>query len=151
MKFIALFLIPMSIGCGATQLEIGRATLTTAAYARVTSDRVFADAYQLASEEARRDSTTQVEKDAKMVEWEEAADEFERAISLVDAALTVGEIALDGLEQTGDPGHWDEALACVAVKLKEIADVLDDRNIGIPAPLAKILALTKDLVCSVPP
>jgi len=159
MKYIFLFpLIVFTACCGVSATDVARSTIRTAAIASVQADRAFGSAYEIASTEARDTSTTQAEKDAKMVEWEAAADKFEKAYSATTAALAVGEVALDGVEQTGNPGqhesrtgrhdYWDEALACVGMKLSEIADILKSRGIHIPAALAKILDLTKNLVCS---
>jgi hypothetical protein len=138
-------------GCGASAIEIGRATLTTAAYATTQADKLFADAYELAADQARASSSTQEEKDAKMVDWTEAADTFERVYAAATAALVAAEVALDGYERTKDAGYWDEAIACTAESLRDLAKVLEERGLKIPAALAKVLTLSEGLTCAARP
>jgi hypothetical protein len=138
----------LAAGCAGSVTDVARTTLTTAAYATVQSDKSFSEAYELASTAARESSTTQAEKDAKMVDWEAAADKLEAALRVSHAALVAAEVALDGYERTKDAGHWDEALGCVAESLREAMAVLEERGLKIPAALAKVLALSEGLTCS---
>jgi hypothetical protein len=142
-----LFLV-LAAGCGASAVEIARGTLTTAAHATVQADRLFADAYEIYADNARATSTTQEEKDAKMADWTAAADEFERVLNAARASLVAAEVAIDGFERTGEAGYWDEALACAMQTLRDIAKVLEERGLHIPAALAKVLTLSEGLTCA---
>jgi hypothetical protein len=148
MKLLALPLFVFVVGCGATAVEAARGTLTTAAYATVQADRLFADAYEIQANYARDSSSTQAEKDAKMADWTKAADEMERALSAAQASLVAAEVALDGFERTGEAGYWDEALACTAATLRDMAKVLEERGLKIPAALAKVLTMSEGLTCA---
>lgn len=148
MRLAAIILVALTVGCGASAQDIARATLTTTAYAVVAADRGFAESYRIASEEARAGSSTQEEKDARMAEWDRAADEVEYLVGGLYASLAGSEIALDAWVETDDSGSWDEALACLAEKLRTLERVLTKRGVTIPAALAKVLALGEGLVCS---
>jgi hypothetical protein len=145
----SLLVLPLVfiVGC-AGAVDAARATLTTAAHATVQADHLFADAYEVQADHARATSTTQEEKDAKMADWTTAADEFERVLNAARASLVAAEIAIDGFERTGDAGYWDEALACAAATLRDIAKVLEERGLKIPAALAKVLMLSEGLTCA---
>ena len=147
MRWLILAL-PLAVGCGASGVEIARASLTTSAHALVQADHAFGDAYQAASEAARDSSATQEEKDQKMVAWEAAADEFESVYHDAATALVTAEVALDGYATAGDAGSWDEALACAAASMRRMAKVLEERGLRIPAALAKVLALSEGLYCA---
>jgi predicted Rossmann fold nucleotide-binding protein DprA/Smf involved in DNA uptake len=134
-------------GC-VSSIDAARATLTTAAYATVHADQVFADAYEVFSDNARATSTTQAEKDAKMVGWDAAANKLEAVVGATYAALAAAEVALDGYEHTDEAGRWEEALACVAATLRDVAKVLEERGLKIPAALAKVLTLSEGLTCA---
>jgi hypothetical protein len=134
--------------CVPSATEVARTTLTTTAYAAVTADKVFAESYRIASEAAREASSTQEEKDAKMADWDEAADEVEFLVNGLYAALATAEISLDAYEQTKDSSAWDEALACLAEKLRTLERVLRERGIAIPAALAKVLTVSEGLTCA---
>lgn len=144
----ALALSLMLVGCGASAVEVARATLTTAAHAAVQADKLFADAYEIYADNARATSSTQAEKDAKMVDWTKAADEFERVLNAARASLVAAEVAIDGFERTGEAGYWDEALACATATLRDMAQVLEERGLKIPAALAKVLSLSEGLTCA---
>jgi hypothetical protein len=143
----ALPVLLLVLGCGASATDVARATLTTTAHATVAADRLFADAYELASTDARDTSATQAEKDAKMVDWEAAADKIEGALSAIYAALATAEVALDALDR-GEPGSFDEAFACAAASLREAAGVLQERGLKIPLAVTRALALSESLVCA---
>jgi len=146
--FILALPLVVAVGCGATAVEVARGTLTTAAVAAMQSDRLFADAYEIQANYARDSSSTQVEKDQKTAGWTEAADKFERYYAAATASLVAAEVAIDGFERTGDAGYWEEALACAAQTLRDIADVLKERGLHIPAALAKVLSLSEGLTCA---
>ena len=143
-----LLLSVFAVSCGATAIDVARGTLTTAAVATVAADQAFGTAYGIASEAARKSSTTQQEKDWKMTDWDKAADDMEHAQALARASLVTAEVAVDGFERTGDAGYWDEAIACVAESLRRIAHVLEERGLHIPAALAKVLTLSEGLTCA---
>jgi hypothetical protein len=145
---LALVALVATVGCGASAVEVARATLTTAAHATVQADRLFADAYEVQADHARATSTTQAEKDQKMVDWAAAADEMENALNAARASLVAAEVAIDGFERTGEAGYWDEALACAAATLRDMAKVLVERGLKIPAALAKVLSLSEGLTCA---
>lgn len=147
----------LACGCCAG-VDAARATLTTTAYATVQADRLFADAYEVYSDNARATSSTQAEKDLKMVDWDAAAEKVEPLISDLYAGLAIAELALDAIENSDGPPpgtgpglggeNFDETIACLAVKLREVAKVLDERRLKIPAALAKVLALSEGLTCA---
>jgi len=141
-------LLILSVGCGASAVEAARDTLVTAAHAAVQADHLFADAYEIAANAARDSSSTQAEKDQKTTPWIKAADEFERYHAAAIAALVAAEVALDDFERTGEAGCWDEALACAAATLRDMAAVLEERGLKIPAALAKVLTLSEGLTCA---
>lgn len=147
MKAIPLLLV-LSVGCGTTAVEVARGTLATAATATVQADHLFADAYEVYSDNARANSTTQAEKDEKMRDWTEAADQMEAALKVAYASLAAAEVALDGFERTGEASYYDEAIACAAQTLRDIAAVLKERGLHIPAALAKVLTLSEGLTCA---
>jgi len=136
------------VGCGASAVEVARGTLATSAVAATQADQVFGTAYAAASEAARASSTTQAEKDQKMLAWDTAADEFEAAHKAATASMLAAETALDGFERTGEAGYYDEAIACAAETLRGIAKVLEERGLHIPAALAKVLTLSEGLTCA---
>ena len=140
-------LLPLAFGC-VSAIDTARTTLTTAAYATVQVDKIFADAYEIAADAARNSSTTQAEKDAKMALWTSAANRMEGVLNEARRELTVAELGIDAWETTGESGSWDEALACVAQALRRAADVLEERGVKIPSALAKVLSVSRGLVCS---
>ena len=148
MRWSLLFALVAVVGCGASAVEVARGTLTTAATATVQADKLFADAYEVHADNARASSSTQVEKDAKMADWTQAAAEMERALRAVQASLVAAEVALDGFERTGEAGYYEEAIACAAETLRQMARVLEERGLKTPPALAKVLALSKGLVCA---
>jgi len=143
-----LLLSVLAVGCGASAVEVARGTLTTAAVAATQADHLFADAYEIHADHARDSSSTQAEKDQKMAGWTEAADKFERYYAAATASLVAAEVALDGFERTGEAGYWDQALACAAQTMRDMARVLEERGLKIPAALAKVLSLSKGLTCA---
>lgn len=143
-----LLVLTTATACGATAVEVARETITTATHATVKADQVFASAYEVYSDNARASSATQAEKDQKMEAWDRAADEMERAQTAARASLVAAETVLDGFERTGDASYWDEALACIAATLRDVAKVLDERGLKIPAALAKVLTLSEGLTCA---
>ncbi len=147
MRLALLVALPLVVGCGASAQDAARLTLTTTAYGAVHADKAFGDAYELASDAARDANDTQEGKDADMADWDRAADAMERVIAEVYSALATAEIALDAWEQTADAESWNGALACLAERLRELSRVLEEREVNIPAPLAKALTFTGDLAC----
>jgi len=146
-SFLALPLV-FIVGCGASAVEVARGTLTTAATATVQADKLFADAYQIHADHARDTSISQEDKDQKMIDWTKAADAMEKALTAARASLVAAEVALDGFERTGEAGYYEEAMACAAQTLREMAKVLEERGLKIPAALAKILSLSEGLTCA---
>jgi hypothetical protein len=152
MRILPLLLLSvLAVGCGATTVEVARGTLTTAAVAATQADRLFADAYEVEANYARDSSSTQAEKDQKMAGWTLAADKFERYYAAATASLVAAEVALDGFERTGETSYWDEALACAAATLRDMARVLEERGLKIPPALAKVLSLSEGLTCAEKP
>lgn len=146
---LALVTLALS-ACGASELDVARAGLTTTAYAAVTADKSFAEAYRLASEAARAASDTQEAKDARMAGWDEAADDVETIVNDVYASLAAAEIALDVWEATNDPSNWYAQLPCLIEKLRELERVLSERGLQVPATLRRALSLADGLSCESP-
>jgi hypothetical protein len=133
--------------CGASGVDVARGTLTTAALATVQADKAFADAYQIASTEARADSDDWEARDATMGAWDDAADRVETIIDGLYSGFLAAEVALDSYAKTDAVEHWTDAIGCLAEQLRELEKVLREREVNAPAPLAKVLSATEGLEC----
>jgi len=132
MRRKALFFVPailMFIACSNTT-QIAQQALNTTAKIVVAVDAAYAPQYEKARIEARETSTSWEERDAKLENWDKAADAIESSYRWLAAA----QAAIDTAEtcKRVQDCHFGNVMLCLISALRDIQEGLDALDLSNP-------------------